>query len=257
MPKTVAEAAAPAQAQRGNSGEKAAATEKEASLPLLITCSAGIFVCYFQFSIAQHDIYEEQEDGTAFTYTSLQLFIMIFANVIGAFVASKLLSPIMGTTTSLSNSPPVFSPGEITNPYSWLSIGLCFYAAMDASNRSLSHIPYPIMVLFKSCKMIPVMLSGILINKKRYAWTKYVSVLIVTVGLVIVNYSAGKGKDEKEIEWFPLLLLGLSLVLDSLVGPRQEHHRDMCKKQNRQFSPWEPMFKTNLAGLVWVRVPSM
>lgn len=225
----------------------------EGSLLQLVVCSAGIFFFYFQFSIAQHDIYIKQEDGTQFTHTALQLFFMIFANVIGAYIANLVLSPIMGTSSSLHHSPPVFAVDQLLNPYSWLSIGLCFYGAMDASNRSLSQIPYPIMVLFKSCKMVPVMTAGILINKTKYPWTKYASVTIVTLGLIFVNFSGGKGKDNKEIEMYPLLLLLLSLVLDAVVGPRQEHHRDTCKKLGTPLSPWETMFKTNLAGLIWVR----
>ena len=219
----------------------------------LVLCSAGIFVCYFYFSIAQHDIYLTQDDGTKFSHTSLQLFVMICANVVGAVVANVLLSRLMGTSSSLSNSPSVFSLSQITNPYSWLSIGLCFYGAMDASNRSLSSLPYPIMVLGKSCKMVPVMFAGILINGTKYKWTKYVSVFTVTAGIVIVNFYKGKG-DNKKTELVPLLLLVVSLALDAIVGPRQEYHRDACRKKGVQLSPWETMFKTNLAGLVWVRI---
>mgnify|MGYP003883995997 FL=1 len=195
----------------------------------------------------------EQEDGTKFMYPSLQLFFMIFANTIGAVVANFVLSPLLGTSTSLSNSPPALSLRQLINPNSWISIGLCFYGAMDASNRSLPHIAFPIMVLFKSCKMVPVMLAGVLINGTKYPWTKYVSVFVVTAGLVFVKFS-GKSSDGKKTELYPLGLLVLSLALDAVVGPRQEHHRDTCRKAGKSLSPWETMFKTNLCGLIWVRL---
>jgi UDP-galactose transporter B1 len=225
----------------------------------LVICSLGIFFFYFRFSLAQHDIYAEQKDGTKFTHTSLQLFFMILVNCIGAYFANLILSPLMGTSKSLSHSKPVFSFSELTNPYSWLSIGLCFYGAMDASNRSLSSLSYPVMVLGKSCKMVPVMFAGVLINGKKYPWTKYLSVFVVTCGIVIVNFYGGKNKskgnkkDESQ-DLFALCLLLLSLVLDAVVGPRQEHHRNQCKKKGTPLSPWETMLKTNLAGLIWAGI---
>ena len=218
----------------------------------VVICSCGIFFFYFWFSLAQHDIYVEQSDGTKFSHTSLQLFAMILVNTIGAYIANKVLSTIMGTSSSMSNSPPVFALSELSNPYSWLSIGLCFYGAMDASNRSLKSLSYPVMVLGKSCKMIPVMLSGVLINGTKYRWTKYISVFVVTAGIVIVNFYGGKGESDKKTEIFPLLLLILSLVLDAMVGPRQEHHKQACQAKGKSLSPLETMYKTNIAGLVWV-----
>jgi drug/metabolite transporter (DMT)-like permease len=225
----------------------------DGSMLELVLCSAGIFFFYFQFSMAQHDMYTRQDDNTIFSHTPLLLFVMIFTNVLGAYVANFSLSRVMGTSPSLSNSPPVFALDQLRSGYSWLSIGFCFYAAMDASNRSLERLPYPIMVLGKSCKMVPVMFAGVFINKTKYAWTKYASVFIVTAGLIFVNFSGGGGDGEQKFEVFPLLLLLLSLTLDAVVGPRQEYHRDVCKKNGTPLSPWETMLKTNLGGVVWVR----
>jgi hypothetical protein len=219
----------------------------------VIVSFLGIFFFYFWFSIAQHDMYAKQEDGTRFSHTSLQLFAMILVNCVGAVLANYVLGPLLGTGTSMGHSAPVFSLREVTNPYSWLSIGLCCYGAMDSSNRSLGSLSYPIMVLGKSCKMVPVMLAGVLINGTKYPAVKYVSVFIVTIGIVVVNLYGERKEDNTATEIFPLLLLVLSLILDAVVGPRQEHHRDNCKKKGTPLSPWESMFKTNLASLVWVR----
>ena len=49
------------------------------------------------------------------------------------------------------------------------------------------------MVLTKSSKPVPVMMIGLLFFKKRYDWFKYVSVLLVCVGITYYTYSEQKG----------------------------------------------------------------
>jgi hypothetical protein len=81
-------------------------------------------------------------------------------------------------------------------------------------------------VLGKSCKMVPVMLFGILIGGKwnDYGLTDYVQVILVTVGVVIFNFGApvkpgkGGGSDSS----YGLALIAGSLALDGCTGGLQD-----------------------------------
>jgi UDP-galactose transporter B1 len=50
--------------------------------------------------------------------------------------------------------------------------------------RSLRYVIYPVQVLFKSCKPVPVMAFGVLLGKK-YPLRKYVNVVLITAGVAL------------------------------------------------------------------------
>lgn len=56
---------------------------------------------------------------------------------------------------------------------------------MSLSNLALSYLNYPTQLIFKSCKLIPVMLGSIIILNKRYGFLDYVAAIIMCVGLTM------------------------------------------------------------------------
>ena len=59
---------------------------------------------------------------------------------------------------------------------------------MLASNYALEFVSYPMQVLGKSVKPVPVMLLGVLVARKRYPWIKYFYVMLIVVGVVLFMY---------------------------------------------------------------------
>ncbi|CAF0968723.1 unnamed protein product [Adineta steineri] len=55
--------------------------------------------------------------------------------------------------------------------------------AMLSSNYALEFVSYPMQVLGKSAKPVPVMLLGVLIARKRYPLKKYLYVLLIVFGM--------------------------------------------------------------------------
>jgi len=55
---------------------------------------------------------------------------------------------------------------------------------MGFSNASLGHLNYPTQVIFKCCKLIPVLVGSVLIQGKKYAFIDYVAALLMCVGLI-------------------------------------------------------------------------
>ena len=64
-------------------------------------------------------------------------------------------------------------------------LALVTVGTMGLSNGSLIYLNFPTQVVFKSCKLIPVMIGGILIQKKTYKLLDYVAVVTMCLGLVI------------------------------------------------------------------------
>lgn len=61
------------------------------------------------------------------------------------------------------------------------------FGTIYLSNLSLLYLNYATQVIFKSSKVIPVMLVGAVVWHKRYSGAQYASVLLVVVGLATVR----------------------------------------------------------------------
>jgi drug/metabolite transporter (DMT)-like permease len=80
-------------------------------------------------------------------------------------------------------------------------------------------------VLAKSCKPIPIMLSGVLFAHKRYPWRKYFYVLMIVFGMAIFLYNPQKSNGSNfQFSGGEFLLL-LSLLMDGATGAVQDRIR--------------------------------
>jgi len=156
--------------------------------------------------------------------TSFLLFSQSIANMIGSLIMIFLLKEGADKTPLLS----------------YFMISITYIGAMYTSNLAILYANYPMMVLAKSGKPIPVMLMGILVNGHKPERLKYISVFMITVGISIFTLSQG-GKDSGESSSFGLLLLCISLALDGITGPFQEK---IIKTHNP--SPNHMIFFTNM-----------
>ena len=63
---------------------------------------------------------------------------------------------------------------------------------MGCSNTSVGYLNYPTQVIFKCCKLIPVMIGGIFIQGKRYNIFDFFAVVLMTVGLIFFTIAGQK-----------------------------------------------------------------
>ena len=136
---------------------------------------------------------------------------------------------------------------------------MSYMGGMLLSNWALSYLSYPAQSLAKSCKLIPVMLMRIVINRAVYELRDYVQVALITGGIsVFMLYNQGDSStfsspassgsavlsslassSPPEVQplysvtlpfltvavdssWVGLLLCLAALVLDGYTGPSQE-----------------------------------
>lgn len=54
---------------------------------------------------------------------------------------------------------------------------------MGLSNSSLGYLNYPTQVIFKCCKLVPVLIGSILIQKKRHGPLDFLAAIAMCIGL--------------------------------------------------------------------------
>jgi adenosine 3'-phospho 5'-phosphosulfate transporter B3 len=102
----------------------------------------------------------------------------------------------------------------------YLFLAFLTVSTMGLSNTSLGYLNYPTQVIFKSCKLIPVMIGGVLIQGKTYGLLDLVSVLSMSVGLVF--FVLADSQVQPNFDLFGVLLISLALCADAVIGNVQE-----------------------------------
>jgi hypothetical protein len=143
-------------------------------------------------------------------------------------------------------------------PSRFAILGLTSMGSTFTSVRSLRYVIYPIQVLAKSCKPVPVMLMGTLMGK-RYDFRKYINVVLIVFGVALFmgggkeSKGKGGGGDDEEkstgSQIFGILLLFISLCFDGGTGAYEDKLMSVHSVQ-----PFDLMYniqlgKTILAGV--------
>ncbi|XP_025411327.1 adenosine 3'-phospho 5'-phosphosulfate transporter 2 [Sipha flava] len=109
----------------------------------------------------------------------------------------------------------------------YLLLGLILLGSMGFSNASLGYLNYPTQVIFKCCKLIPVMIGGILIQQKVYKIIDVIAASCMCAGLVLFTLADSKVSPHFNI--IGIILISSALFCDALIGNFQEK---MMKKHN-------------------------
>ncbi len=217
------------------------------------------------------DLYKEEEQSSK--TSDLVWLFLCFMGIMASFVCYGLL---LEYTTSggrklhelsflfvtsglytLTAAAGRYVRGEVPTtipPSRFAILGLTSMGSTFTSVRSLRFVIYPIQVLAKSCKPVPVMLMGTLMGK-RYDLRKYINVVMIVIGVALFmgggDNSKGKDDDEKSSssQMLGILLLFISLCFDGGTGAYEDKLMSVHSVQ-----PFDLMYniqlgKTILAGV--------
>jgi len=177
---------------------------KETKLVLASTGLYGSFLYwgYLQEKITTPDAYYDSDYGPG-TFR-----FPVFMNVMMTFSAMTIAAFCVALTPQ-KVQPDVF---------------VFFKAAFSSSIASpigfasLQFINYPLLILAKSCKLVPVMLMGVLIGGKRYKAKDYITVAFISVGVALFSMKPHKVQESSEDKGFDFkTLIGLGFVAVNLL----------------------------------------
>jgi UDP-galactose transporter B1 len=108
-------------------------------------------------------------------------------------------------------------------------IGITNVIGPVCGTYALKNISYPAQVLAKSCKSVPIMLTGRVLYRKRYSMLEYASVIAIAGGVALFALCSGKTKgslrDANPSLGYSLVLA--NLLLDSLTNTSQDEIKRM------------------------------
>ena len=229
-------------------------TSRVATEAKLVFAVAGIFFAFSAFAVLQEAVYRTSYKGERFSATFLVLIVERGVNTLGGLIGTSVVGMQANGGTSKTTKS---SKNTSKVPFTEIATsGVSQMLAMAAANEALRFVSFPTQVLGKSCKMIPVMIGGIVAGRK-FPTSQYVQVLVVTTGVVAFNLgkqsSSKKGESEDSV--YGLSLIALSLVMDFVTATLQDRVKFATKRmnpshKNPKTNMFESMLWTNLGGVV-------
>ncbi|KAL8600741.1 hypothetical protein ACOMHN_057329 [Nucella lapillus] len=102
----------------------------------------------------------------------------------------------------------------------YLLLAFLTVATMGLSNTSVGYLNYPTQVIFKCCKLIPVLIGGILIQGKRFSMYDVSACLCMSIGLIL--FTLADSSVQPNFNLYGVTLISLALCADGVIGNVQE-----------------------------------
>lgn len=176
----------------------------------LLGCFLGLQVSYILWGITQENLMTKEYRMGRFKSSAF----CVFANRALALLVALVIVLVRKYTNGSTKEAPFYSyaPSSLSNSLSaW------------AQYEALKHVSFPLQVLSKSCKLIPVMLVGIALNKKSYPMIEYLEAVAITAGVTLFTLTekASKSTNESGDSMFGVFLLCTYLICDSFTSQWQ------------------------------------
>ncbi|KAL0218787.1 hypothetical protein P9112_004440 [Eukaryota sp. TZLM1-RC] len=199
----------------------------------------GVYVSLLLYSVFQEIITKHHWGDERFTFSITLVGLTCFFNVV--------------CSSSHIRFRRSHSPTTLRTPRSvLLKIAFTYTGAMVASNLSLLYLSFIAKLLLKSCKMVPVLLAGLILRKQRYSYRKYFSVGLITAGVSSFMLFNTNSSNSETSSLPGIFLAILSLLLDGLTS----YYQDICVA-NHKTTVSEFMHYVNLYGLLVTFIVSL
>ncbi|KAI6244174.1 UAA transporter domain containing protein [Aphelenchoides fujianensis] len=101
---------------------------------------------------------------------------------------------------------------------------------MGFSNASVGYLNYPTQVIFKCCKLIPVLVGGILIQGKKFNVYDVSAAVLMSVGLIFFTLADNRVSPNFDPRGY--VMISCALVADAIIGNVQEKTMKQHKASN-------------------------
>jgi len=138
-------------------------------------------------------------------------------------------------------------------PFSaWVMLVIMYFLVSVSNNYALNfNIPMPLHMIFRAGSLMANMLLGVIILGKQYSMSKYVSILMITAGIITCTYSSTSNKsveggDEEKESW---IMVGISLLTFALfMSARMGIYQEVVYSKHGKH-PREALFYTHALPL--------
>jgi adenosine 3'-phospho 5'-phosphosulfate transporter B2 len=202
---------------------------------------SGLLVSYLTWGYMQELIMtskfeptESSPDGK-FPSAAFCVFSNRFLAIIFAMIGVKLKH---GSIFNNNVAPlKAFTPCALSNTMSSWS-----------QYASLRYVSFPVQTVFKSSKIIPVMIMGKCLKGTIYPQSQYVEALLITIGVAIFSVFGQEAKRENGTEMIGLIYMLMYICFDCFTSQWQDKIYVTYGRQN--VDPFQMMLGVNCSAIL-------
>ncbi|KAJ4713027.1 UDP-galactose/UDP-glucose transporter like [Melia azedarach] len=145
-----------------------------------------------------------------------------------------------------------FTTKQMVNPWkTYVKLSAVLMGSHGLTKGSLAFLNYPAQIMFKSTKVLPVMVMGAFIPglKRKYPIHEYISALLLVAGLIL--FTLADAQTSPNFSIIGILTISSVLVMDSFLGNLQEAIFTM----NPATTQMEMLFCSTVVGLPFLLAP--
>ena len=204
-------------------------------------CFTGLQVSYLTWGYMQELIMTTTFEPTStapdgkFPSAAFCVFSNRFLAIIVAIIAVKVRH---GAVLANNVAPLVaFAPCALSNTMSSWS-----------QYASLRYVSFPVQTVFKSSKIIPVMIMGKVLKGTTYPITQYVEALLITIGVAIFSVASKSSDSETSTEVIGLLFMCMYITFDCFTSQWQD--KVYVKYGRANVDPYQMMLGVNSSAII-------
>ncbi|GKU95352.1 hypothetical protein SLEP1_g8723 [Rubroshorea leprosula] len=194
-----------------------------------LICSSGFFFGYLVNGICEEYVYNRLQFSYGWYFTFVQGFVYL------------MLIYLQGFTTK-----------QMVNPWkTYVKLSAVLMGSHGLTKGSLAFLNYPAQIMFKSTKVLPVMIMGAFIPglRRKYPLHEYVSALLLIVGLIL--FTLADAQTSPNFSIVGVIMISGALIMDSFLGNFQEAIFTM----NPDTTQMEMLFCSTVVGIPFLLAP--
>ncbi|KAI3707043.1 hypothetical protein L6452_25217 [Arctium lappa] len=192
-------------------------------------CSSGFFFGYLVNGICEEYVYNRLQFSYGWYFTFIQGFVYL------------TLIRLQG-----------FTPKQMVNPWNmYVKLSAVLMGSHGLTKGSLAYLNYPAQLMFKSTKVLPVMIMGAFIPglRRKYPPREYLSAVLLVVGLILFTLADAQSSPNFSI--IGVVMVSGALIMDSFLGNLQEAIFTI----NRETTQMEMLFCSTIVGTPFLIPP--
>lgn len=194
-----------------------------------IICSSGFFFGYLINGVCEEYVYNRLQFSYGWYFTFVQGFVYIMLIYLQGF-----------TTKQMVNSWKTY-----------VKLSAVLMGSQGLTKGALAFLNYPAQIMFKSTKVLPVMVMGAFIPglRRKYPLHEYVSAMLLVIGLIL--FTLADAQTSPKFHIFGVVMISGALIMDAFVGNLQEAIFTL----NPDTTQMEMLFCSTVVGLPFLLPP--
>lgn len=161
----------------------------------LFICCSGFFFGYLVNGICEEYVYNRLQFSYGWYFTFVQGFVYL------------LLICLQG-----------FSMKRMINPWkTYVKLSAVLMGSHGLTKGSLAYLNYPAQIMFKSTKVLPVMVMGAFIPglRRKYSVHEYISAVLLVAGLIL--FTLADAQTSPNFSLIGILMISGALIMDAFL----------------------------------------